>query len=121
MLIYYVALRNYEGRVDGYVDQLIAQLDNLANQPVNESLWFDFYSFDVIGGLAFGKSFDLLKSGEKHFALKLLQDGMRPVGILTPIPWILLILVAIPGAGTGTKIFTIFIKDQAATRRKVQF
>ncbi|OBT38604.1 hypothetical protein VE00_11101 [Pseudogymnoascus sp. WSF 3629] len=115
------ALRNYEGRVDGYVDQLIAQLDNLANQPVNASLWFNFYSFDVMGDLAFGKSFDMLKSGEKHFALKLLQDGMRPVGILTPIPWILPILLAIPGAGTGTKIFTKFIEDQAATRRKVQF
>lgn len=105
----------------GYVDELIAQLDNLADRPVNASLWFNFYSFDVMGDLAFGKSFDMLRSGEKHFALKLLQDGMRPVGILTPIPWILPILLSIPGAGTGTKIFTKFIEDQAATRRKVQY
>jgi cytochrome P450 family 628 len=104
-----------------YVDELVAQLDNLEAQSVNASLWFNFYSFDVMGDLAFGKSFNMLKSGEQHYALKLLVDGMHAIGILTPIPWILPLLLRIPGAANGNKIFTKFIEDQAASRRKVQY
>lgn len=104
-----------------YVDELVAQLDNLEGQSINASRWFNFYSFDVMGDLAFGKSFNMLKSGEQHHALKLLVAGMHTVGILTPIPWIIPLLLSIPGAATDNKIFTKFIEDQAASRRKVQY
>ena len=82
-------------------------------------MWFHFYSFDVMGDLAFGQSFDMIKSQEQHFALKLLQAGMRPLGILTPIPWILPILRQIPGAANGPKLFTKYIENQAEIRQKV--
>jgi hypothetical protein len=113
------ALCEYGKRLVPYVDELVMQLDRQAGRPVNASRWLNFYSFDVMGDLAFGESFNLLKSGENHFALQLLQQGMKPVGILTPIPWILPILLKIPGAANGTKIFTSFIEGQAAHRRKV--
>lgn len=97
----------------------MAQLDNLEGQSVNASRWFNFYSFDVMGDLAFGKSFNMLKSGEQHYALKVLVDGMRPLGILTPVPWLFPLLLRIPGAADGTKMITKFIEEQAAARREV--
>lgn len=51
------------------------------------STWFNYYSFNVLGDLAFGKSFDMLSSGRAHFAMELLQSGMLPLGLLTPISW----------------------------------
>ncbi|KAH7176363.1 cytochrome p450 monooxygenase [Dactylonectria macrodidyma] len=49
-----VAIRNYEHR-----------------PPLDVSLWCNFYAFDVMGDLAFGKSFNMLKDGVKHFFLEL--------------------------------------------------
>ncbi|RDL29909.1 Uncharacterized protein BP5553_10536 [Venustampulla echinocandica] len=113
-----IALREYEYRISELVNELVAQLESLKSQPVNASLWFNFYSFDVMGDLAFGQSFDMMKNQEQHFALKLLQAGMAPLGILTPIPWILVILRKIPGAVNGLKMFTKYIENQAEIRQK---
>ncbi|QSZ30648.1 hypothetical protein DSL72_000206 [Monilinia vaccinii-corymbosi] len=111
------ALRNYEGRVTGYADELVSQLDASRGKPVNATCWFNSYSFDVIGDLAFGKSFDMLKTGEKHFAVKLLQEGLAPLGILTPIPWVFPILTKIPGAMGGFNDFITFCSKQIDIRR----
>lgn len=34
-----------------------------------------------MGDLAFGKSFDMLQSGEEHWAIKLLNEGMEPLAM----------------------------------------
>jgi hypothetical protein len=31
---------------------------------MNASRWFNYFSFDMMGDMAFGKSFDMLKTGE---------------------------------------------------------
>jgi len=36
-------------------------------------LWFNFYSFDVMGDLGFGSSFDMLTSGKKVRTLEKLR------------------------------------------------
>lgn len=74
-----------------------------------------------MGDLAFGQSFNMLKSGETHSMLELLAGGMRPVGILSPIPWIFPILLRIPGAANGTKAFAKYIESQAQYRREVLY
>ncbi|RAL65000.1 hypothetical protein DID88_001590, partial [Monilinia fructigena] len=68
------ALRNYEGRVTSYADEL-------------------------------------------HYALKLLQEGMAPLGILTPIPWVFPILIKIPGAGDGFNDFIKYCAEKIDIRR----
>jgi cytochrome P450 len=61
------ALRDYEPRVVNYTDQLLAQIQATSGRPINVTDWFNFYSFDVMGDLAFGKSFNMLKDGVKHY------------------------------------------------------
>jgi hypothetical protein len=41
------------------------QLQAFTGKPLNASIWLNYYSFDVMGDLAFGKSFDMLRSGER--------------------------------------------------------
>lgn len=62
---YSPALRDYESRVIKYSDELMDQMKGFSGKPFNASLWLNFYSFDVMGDLAFGQSFDMLRSGEK--------------------------------------------------------
>jgi hypothetical protein len=63
----YSALRAYEHRVTGFTDDLISQLNSHSGEPVNASRWMNYYAFDMMGDMAFGKSFDMLKTGEKVF------------------------------------------------------
>ena len=81
--------------------------------------WFNLYSFDVMGDLAFGKSYNMLESGEKHWSLKLLDEGMDPVGLQFP-PWFFRILVAIPGAADGYMKFINYCSQQLDERMKVE-
>jgi hypothetical protein len=59
-----LALREYEGRVRGFTDQLITQLNEHSGESMNASRWFNYFSFDMMGDMAFGKSFDMLKTGK---------------------------------------------------------
>jgi hypothetical protein len=70
------ALRDYESRVVGHADTLVKQLQARSGQEVDASLWFNFYSFDVMGDLAFGSSFDMLTSGKKVRILIKFRTGI---------------------------------------------
>jgi cytochrome P450 len=82
------------------------------------STWFNLYSFDVMGDLAFGKSYNMLESGEKHWSLKLLGEGMDPLGFNFPI-WFFRLLTAIPGATTGFFKFINYCCQQLDDRMKI--
>jgi len=76
------ALRGYERRIETHGDELVRQIGAFSSGGVDVSKWFNLYSFDVMGDLAFGKSFGMLQSGEEHYAVKLLQEGMEPMGLM---------------------------------------
>ena len=73
------ALRGYETRVEPFVNVLVKRIAEFKGQPINVSKWFNFFGYDVMGDLAFGKDFGMLNSGKEHFAINLLNEGMQPV------------------------------------------
>ena len=78
-------------------------LDTIAKakgKPLNMAELFNHYSFDVMGDLAFGRSFDMLTTGETHWAIKLLNEGMDPMGFAFP-PWFLPFRYCDPRCGSG--------------------
>ncbi|KAL5403457.1 hypothetical protein PMIN06_009756 [Paraphaeosphaeria minitans] len=63
------ALRDQEGVVHQYVDLFIAQIGKLggaATMGVNIPEAFNWLTFDIIGDLTFGESFDAVKNGRTH-------------------------------------------------------
>ena len=90
-------LKGYEERIAVYQDQLIAHLAALDRKPVNVTELFGLYGFDVMGDLAFGSSFNMLKNNERHWAIKLLHKGMEPLSLVFPA-WCFRLLLEIPGA-----------------------
>ncbi|PMD67138.1 cytochrome P450 monooxygenase-like protein [Hyaloscypha bicolor E] len=110
-------LRDYESRVVGHASTLINQLQARSGHEVDASLWFNFYSFDVMGDLAFGRSFDMLISGKKHYGLEALQEGMAPLGIINPLPWAIPIFQALPQPA-GIDQWVEFSNKQILARKK---
>ena len=90
-------LRGYEERIAFYQDQLLAKIAASNEEPINVTELYKHFTFDIMGDLAFGTSFNMLKSSEKHWAIRLLQKGMEPLGLMLPT-WCFRLLLHIPGA-----------------------
>ena len=89
------ALRGHEKRIQVYQDRLIAQIATFGGQAVNVAKWFSLYSFDVMGDLAFGESFEVLESKGQHWAVKLWSEAFMLLAYLLPA-WFFRIVVAMP-------------------------
>ena len=85
------------------------------NEPVNVSKWFNLYSFDAMGLLAFGREYGMLTRGEKPAELELLTEGMAPLALRLP-PWFFRTLTAIPGLAAGYHKFIQFCVDELGRR-----
>ncbi len=61
-------MREQEPLISNYIDLLITKLGilALAGNEIDMSAWFNFLTFDVIGDLVFGESFECLESAELH-------------------------------------------------------
>ena len=56
-----------------------------------------------MGELAFGKSFDMLKTGKTHHVIDMFKDGMTLLGLVTPAPWLARLGFSVPGVASGWK------------------
>ncbi|EEA26095.1 hypothetical protein TMatcc_005654 [Talaromyces marneffei ATCC 18224] len=111
------ALRGYEKRIRKYRDMLIATFAASEGKPVNVVQWFNNYSFDIIGDLAFGQSFDMLKKDELHWSVRLLAEAFEPLAYALPT-WIFRLVQVIPGATKDWFRFLDFCRERIITRMK---
>lgn len=111
------ALNKYEPQVDYYTSLLTTAISQRLGTPMDVTSWFHYFSFDVMGQLSFGKSFDMLATGKRHFAIDLMRDGMTLLGLFTPMPWLARIGFSIPGVASGWK--SMFVWSDAQMRERI--
>ena len=75
----------------------------MSGQPVHVNDWFYWFSFDVMGDLAFAKSFDMLVDERWHHAILMMRDFMWLLGPFSPVPWLALVGFGIPGIARDWK------------------
>lgn len=63
---------------------------------MNITDWFNFFAFDVMGDLAFGKSFNMLRDGIKHDFVSNLHTDMKILGSCSSIPGLWPLMMSIP-------------------------
>lgn len=73
------ALREQEPFMKAYIDLLMQKLQGVAaaGNPTDMVKWINFTTFDLIGDLALGKSFDCLNNNEYHSWVRGLQEGTK--------------------------------------------
>ena len=71
-----------------------------------------------MGWMSFSQKFDLLKTGQSHHIVDLVQAGLVPVGLLTPVPWLFLLMASIPGVAKDWFELLGLTKDQ--TEKRIQ-
>lgn len=90
-------LREQENHINHYADLFISGVaEHGKKAPVNLTEWFNWFSFDLIGDLAFGESFGCLEKGQTHdwiagilgniHSVALIESLMKiGLGILIPL------------------------------------
>ena len=82
-----------------YTRQLSEQIKKSNGTALDMTTWFYLYAFDIIGELAFEKSYGMLKEGKSHSAANILREGMALLGRITPVPWLARIALSSPVPG----------------------
>jgi cytochrome P450 family 628 len=88
-------------------------------KPINITEWLGFFAFDVTGDLAYGTSFDQLRSGMPHVVMHCMRNGMALVGPIEPVPWLFHIAASIPGLTRDWKALQAWSEKQLLQRLKV--
>ncbi|KAH8427329.1 uncharacterized protein LDX57_005043 [Aspergillus melleus] len=112
------ALRGYETRIRGYREKLFHRLNAAAGLTVNVSDWFNFYSYDVMGDLAFARSFDMLDTSGSHWAIDVLLSGITPYKYCVP-SWVFRSLVTMPSLSKDWHRFVEFVTQRLVHRMNV--
>ncbi|GLA73266.1 hypothetical protein AtubIFM55763_004175 [Aspergillus tubingensis] len=112
------SLRAYEKRLQIYRQKLIDLLTSAAdNQAINISNYLTWYSYDVMGDLAFGRTFGLLDASANHWAIQILNDMLKPLEYSVPI-WALRLLGSIPGMNKDALRYEEFSHQRLKTRMR---
>ncbi len=75
----------------------------------------------MTGDLAYGISFDQLKSGKPHVLMQCMRNGMALVGPIEPVPWLFHIAASIPGLTQDWKALQAWSKKQLQQRLEVSY
>ena len=72
------ALRAQEGVIRGYIDLFVSRLKEQSKYDESIDLvhWYNLVTFDIIGDLSFGRSFDCLRNARLHSFIKRIVDSM---------------------------------------------
>ena len=117
---FHLALSDYEPRVSYYTTQLLGVIDSKIGQPMDVTRWLNYYSFDVMGDLAFGKGFNMLAEGQDQYFFAHLRGHMKAIGLTSHLTWLFPFLKRIPGINTEYRKHMKWLEDQVDQRMKVR-
>ncbi|RKL41492.1 hypothetical protein BFJ72_g5384 [Fusarium proliferatum] len=112
------ALRDYEHRVLKYTKLLTDRIDEAKGKPFNIALWVNFYTFDIMGDLSFGKSFDLLERGVEHHFFTESHKTQGFMGAFRRMIWFFPLVSSIPIVNKSYLAFQAYVRNQVESRRK---
>jgi tryprostatin B 6-hydroxylase len=111
-------LRDYDERMAWYRALLVKAIEDADGRSMDVTRLFKLYSFDVMGELAFGRSFEMLETNKEHEAIKLLDSGLFALGFKLPM-WFFRLATSIPGATKDWWGFISYCISQLDTRMQV--
>lgn len=116
-------LRGYEERIVGWQNKLISRLKistkDTGSAVLDVRNLMDLYTYDVMGDLSFGRSFDMLETSREHHAIRMLRNFMTPMGFVLP-HWLFRIILAIPRAAKDWFDFMDYCGKQLEDRLQVR-
>lgn len=82
--------------------------------------WSNYYGFDVMGDLAFGRPFGMLEKGEDTYFLTQLHADMKSIGLFSHLMWLFPFFKRIPVVNADYLKFWRWIDEQVKQRIQVR-
>lgn len=109
-------LQDYTESLTKEVANFVSQIESRLNQRLDMAQWISYFSFDLMGNVVFGKSFDLLKKGDILGLRKMMDDGVFLPAMTMQVPWAAELSRSLPWISSKTAKFGAFAVQQAITR-----
>lgn len=74
--------------------------------------WFNLFSFEMMGWMAFGQSFDLIATGKKTYYMELIQKSVENVGTYANLPWLMVLMKQTPILSATFQTFRKWLRKQ---------
>ena len=97
-----------------------SRVKEFKGQPFVVNELIHFLTFDVMGDLGFGKSFNQLETGEIHPGVALIAQWLSFAVYTMQIPWLITTLQYIPGIDDPTLALRAFAKKCLREREQVE-
>lgn len=97
---------------------MVTQLLSRGDSQVDIARLCSFFSFDVMGDLSFGKSFNMLKDGSSHSILDRLESTRPLVGTLICLPWLFILFQNLPIIRSKRADWIAWCGSQVEERKK---
>ncbi|KAJ7755797.1 cytochrome P450 [Mycena metata] len=108
------SIKGYEPILVRRVAQLTEAL-SAQNGSVDLSRWLSFFAFDIMGDIAFGGGFELMRDGDTHGLWRQMEAGLYFPALTQHIPWVIPFRPYLPG-GKGAQALGKFALGQAKRR-----
>ncbi|KAJ7167773.1 cytochrome P450 [Mycena filopes] len=109
------SIKGYEPILVRRVAQLTEALSS-QQSTVDIARWLSFFSFDIMGDIAFGGGFELMRDGDKDGLWRTLEDGLYFPAMTQQIPWVVSFLPYFPTVGKEMRTLGSFAFNQARRR-----
>ena len=80
-------------------DLFIQKLMDYNGKPVVINDWCHYITFDVMGDIAFGKSYGQLEAGRLHQGVALIGKWLSLAVLILQVPWLLSVMQELPMEG----------------------
>ena len=106
------ALATYEPKGRALTNRFLEQLHAHAGKEINITEWARYFATDFMGWVGLGKSYGMVEKLEVHESVRNLVPAMWAIGVLGQVPWLVGLMLEIPGAGGAFGEFTAWCKTQ---------
>lgn len=91
-----LACQDFVPRMSRLSDLFIQKLSEYNGQPVVINDWCHYITFDVMGDVAFGRSYGQLEAGRIHPGIAMINQWLSFAVLILQVPWLVGVMQQIP-------------------------
>ena len=113
------SLNDYDPIVWTYTQQLMDQIKANVGKPMNVAKWLQFFAFDIMTDLAFGRSFDSVKTGKASRMMEEVEAPVMVFGLFHYVPWVAHFFKLVPFMVAHKAKFDQYLDSLVEERKKM--
>ncbi|KAI2912427.1 hypothetical protein CBS147371_7480 [Aspergillus niger] len=112
------ALKSYQPMVIRTTEQFLDAVAQRVNQPLSVPSTMSLLSYDLMGVVGWGHSFNNIETWELNPSLHFIKNMRAGQHVMVHTPWLISLLMSLPGAGSAIREYGNWIQDRIQEKRQ---